>query len=61
MHSKKNVLFAPEKLNIGLFQRAESTIILFVSIVYRGQNPISTISQFVHGGAPWVGLEHEHK
>ena len=36
MPSEKNGLFAPEKLNIGPFQRAESTIIPFISITYRG-------------------------
>jgi len=40
MHSEKNGLFAPEKLNIGLFQRAKSTIIRFISISSCGPTPV---------------------
>jgi ABC-type transport system substrate-binding protein len=39
MHLEKNGLFAPKKLNIGLFQRPESTIIVLISIDSRGPTP----------------------
>ena len=45
IHSEKNALFAPEKLNIGLFQREESTIILFISITLRGPTPTDQLMQ----------------
>ena len=44
MYSKKNGLFAPEKLNIGLFQRAKSIIIRFITIISRGPTPIKIIA-----------------
>jgi len=39
MYTVKSDLFAPEKLNIGLFQRAGSAIIQFNSISFRGPKP----------------------
>ena len=43
VYSKKNGLFAPEKLNIGLFQRAKSTIIRLISTTSRGPTPFPII------------------
>jgi len=37
--SVKKALFTPEKVNIDLFQEAESTIIQLISITYRGPTP----------------------
>ena len=39
MYSEKNGLFTLKKLNIGLFQRSESTIICLISVTSRGPTP----------------------